>query len=125
MIKKFIQYYKPHKWLFLLDMAAATLVAGSDLIFPQLTRSFINDLIPNNNINMIIRLGVAMFVLYIVRYFMDYIVGFYGHLLGVKMEYHMKKDMFAHLQKLSFNYYDETKTGHIMSRLVNDLNEIA
>jgi ATP-binding cassette subfamily B protein len=125
MIKKFIRYYKPHKWLFLLDMAAATLVAGSDLIFPQLTRSFINDLIPNNNITMIVRLGIAMFVLYIVRYFMDYIVGFYGHLLGVKMEYHMKKDMFAHLQKLSFNYYDETKTGHIMSRLVNDLNEIA
>jgi len=56
---------------------------------------------------------------------MDYVVGFYGHLLGVKMEYDMRKDMFSHLQKLSFKYYDETKTGHIMSRLVNDLNEIS
>ncbi len=125
MIRKFIEYYKPHKWLFLLDMAAATLVAASDLIFPQITKKFINELIPDRDIDMIIKLGIAMLVLYVIRFFMDYIVGFYGHLLGVKMEYAMRKDMFSHLQKLSFRYYDDTKTGHIMSRLVNDLNEIA
>jgi ATP-binding cassette subfamily B protein len=125
MVEKFIEYYKPHKWLFLLDMAAATLVAASDLIFPQITKKFINELIPGRDIDMIMKLGIAMLVLYVVRFFMDYIVGFYGHLLGVKMEYAMRKDMFSHLQKLSFRYYDDTKTGHIMSRLVNDLNEIA
>ncbi|ETA79700.1 ABC transporter ATP-binding protein [Youngiibacter fragilis] len=125
MVSKFIEYYKPHKWLFLLDMAAATLVAASDLIFPQITKRFINELIPNRDIGMILKLGIAMLVLYVIRFFMDYIVGFYGHLLGVKMEYAMRKDMFSHLQKLSFRYYDDTKTGHIMSRLVNDLNEIA
>ena len=125
MVSKFIEYYKPHKWLFLLDMAAATLVAASDLIFPQITKKFINELIPGRDIDMIMKLGIAMLVLYVVRFFMDYIVGFYGHLLGVKMEYAMRKDMFSHLQKLSFRYYDDTKTGHIMSRLVNDLNEIA
>lgn len=125
MISKFIEYYKPHKWLFLLDMAAATLVAASDLIFPQITKRFINELIPDRDIDMIVKLGIAMLVLYVIRFFMDYIVGFYGHLLGVRMEYAMRKDMFSHLQKLSFRYYDDTKTGHIMSRLVNDLNEIA
>lgn len=125
MVEKFIEYYKPHKWLFLLDMAAATLVAASDLIFPQITKKFINELIPGRDIDMIMKLGIAMLVLYVIRFFMDYIVGFYGHLLGVKMEYAMRKDMFSHLQKLSFRYYDDTKTGHIMSRLVNDLNEIA
>lgn len=125
MISKFIEYYKPHKWLFLLDMAAATLVAASDLIFPQITKKFINELIPDRDIDMIMKLGIAMLLLYVIRFFMDYIVGFYGHLLGVKMEYAMRKDMFSHLQKLSFSYYDDTKTGHIMSRLVNDLNEIA
>jgi len=125
MVEKFIEYYKPHKWLFLLDMAAATLVAASDLIFPQITKRFINELIPDRNIDLIVKLGIAMLVLYVIRFFMDYIVGFYGHLLGVRMEYAMRKDMFSHLQKLSFRYYDDTKTGHIMSRLVNDLNEIA
>lgn len=125
MIKQFISYYKPHKWLFLLDMVAATLIAATDLIFPQITRTFINDILPNNDMERLVKVAIAMFFLYIFRFVMDYVVGFYGHLLGVKMEYDMRKDMFFHLQKLSFKYYDETKTGHIMSRLVNDLNEIS
>lgn len=125
MIKQFISYYKPHKWLFLMDMVAATLIAGTDLIFPQITRTFINEILPNNDMERLVKVAVAMFVLYIFRFVIDYVVGFYGHLLGVRMEYDMRKDMFSHLQKLSFKYYDETKTGHIMSRLVNDLNEIS
>ena len=125
MIKQFISYYKPHKWLFILDMVAATLIAATDLIFPQITRTFINDILPNNDMERLVKVAIAMFFLYIFRFVMDYVVGFYGHLLGVKMEYDMRKDMFSHLQKLSFKYYDETKTGHIMSRLVNDLNEIS
>lgn len=125
MIKEFAQYYKPHKWLFLLDMVAATLVALTDLVFPQITRWFVNDIIPNRNLDLLWKVPVAMFGLYLIRFVLDYIVGFYGHLLGVRMEYDMRKSMFAHLQKLSFKYYDETKTGHIMSRLVNDLNEIS
>lgn len=125
MIKEFVQYYKPHKWLFLLDMVAATLVALTDLVFPQITRWFVNDIIPNRNLDLLWKVPVAMFGLYLIRFVLDYIVGFYGHLLGVRMEYDMRKSMFAHLQKLSFKYYDETKTGHIMSRLVNDLNEIS
>ncbi|SDJ31891.1 ABC transporter ATP-binding protein [Proteiniclasticum ruminis] len=125
MIKQFISYYKPHKWLFILDMVAATFIAATDLIFPQITRTFINDILPNNDMERLVKVAIAMFFLYIFRFVMDYVVGFYGHLLGVKMEYDMRKDMFSHLQKLSFKYYDETKTGHIMSRLVNDLNEIS
>lgn len=125
MIKHFIQYYKPHKGLFFLDMAAALLIAVTDLIFPQVTRYFINEVIPNNNMELLVKLALGLLFIYIIRFFLDYIVGFYGHLLGVKMEYDMRKDMFNHLQKLSFRYYDETKTGHIMSRLVNDLNDIS
>ena len=125
MIRQFIYYYKPHKWLFFLDMFAATLVALTDLVFPQITRQFINEIIPDRNLDLLIKISIGMAVLYAVRFFLDYIVGYYGHLLGVKMEYDMRRDMFHHLQKLSFRYYDETKTGHIMSRLVNDLNEIS
>lgn len=125
MIKQFIEYYKPHKLLFFLDMFAAMLIGLTDLVFPQVTRKFINDLIPNQNMSLLVKFGVALVVLYLIRLLLDYFVGYYGHLLGVRMEYDMRKDMFSHLQKLSFKFYDETKTGHIMSRLINDLNDIS
>ena len=125
MIKEFIKYYKPHTRLFVVDLIAAFLISASDLVFPMVTRQFINDYIPNKDLNMIIRFGVILLVLYVVRFLLDYIVGYWGHVLGVRMEYDMRKDMFNQLQRMSFSYYDDTKTGQIMSRLVNDLNEIS
>lgn len=125
MVKEFIQYYKPHRRLFLIDMFCALLIAATDLVFPMVTREFINDFIPNRNMSMIFTIGLVMVGLYIVRFVLDYIVGYWGHVLGVRMEYDMRKDMFNQLQRLSFSYYDDTKTGQIMSRLVNDLNEIS
>ncbi len=125
MIKEFIKYYKPHTRLFVVDLIAAFLISASDLVFPMVTRQFINDYIPNKDLNMIIRFGVILLVLYVVRFILDYIVGYWGHVLGVRMEYDMRKDMFNQLQRMSFSYYDDTKIGQIMSRLVNDLNEIS
>lgn len=125
MIKEFIKYYKPHTRLFVVDLIAAFLISASDLVFPMATRQFINDYIPNKDLNMIIRFGVILLVLYVVRFILDYIVGYWGHVLGVRMEYDMRKDLFNQLQRMSFSYYDDTKTGQIMSRLVNDLNEIS
>ncbi|NLC67174.1 MAG: ABC transporter ATP-binding protein [Clostridium sp.] len=125
MIKRFIHYYKPHKLLFFLDMFAAMLIGLTDLVFPQVTRLFINDIIPNKNMGLLVRFGIALIVMYLFRLLLDYFVGYYGHLLGVRMEYDMRKDIFSHIQKLSFKFFDETKTGHIMSRLINDLNDIS
>ena len=125
MIKEFIKYYKPHSRLFVVDLIAAFLISASDLVFPMVTRQFINDYIPNKDLNMIIRFGVILLVLYVIRFILDYVVGYWGHVLGVRMEYDMRKDMFNQLQRMSFSYYDDTKTGQIMSRLVNDLNEIS
>ncbi len=125
MIKEFIQYYKPHKVLFFIDIFCAFLVAGTDLVFPMVTRQFISDFIPNKNLDKIIMFGLVLLALYIVRFILDYIVGYWGHILGVRMEYDMRKVMYKHIQKMSFNYFDDTKTGSIMSRLVNDLNEIS
>lgn len=125
MVKEFIRYYKPHRKLFFIDLVCAFLIAASDLAFPMVTRQFINDYIPNRNLDLIIRLGVILLVLYVVRFGLDYIVGYWGHVLGVRMEYDMRKDMFSQLQRMSFSYYDDTKTGQIMSRLINDLNEIS
>ncbi len=125
MVREFIQYYKPHKRLFIIDMVCAFLIAATDLVFPMVTREFINDFIPNRKLSMLFTVGLLMVGLYIIRFILDYIVGYWGHVLGVRMEYDMRKDMFDQLQRMSFSYYDDTKTGQIMSRLVNDLNEIA
>ncbi|WP_102399202.1 ABC transporter ATP-binding protein [Haloimpatiens massiliensis] len=125
MIKKFIKYYKPHKKLFVLDLFCAFLVAGADLFFPMFTRQIINDVIPNRNLKMLYILTGILILLYIIKLICNYVVDYWGHVVGVRMQYHMRKDLFAHLQELSFSYFDDNKTGHIMSRIVNDLQEVS
>lgn len=125
-IKQFIHYYKPHKRLFYLDMICALLVAIIDLAYPMISRSVLNDYLPINDggLRPFIIIIVALVFIYVVRSFFQFVVDYWGHILGVRMEYDMRRDLFAHLQKLSFKYYDKTRTGHIMSRMINDLNEM-
>ncbi|MBZ4664573.1 MAG: transporter ATP-binding protein [Caloramator sp.] len=125
MLKSFIKYYKPHIGLFILDMVCAVLIAATDLIYPMITRRMINNIIPSKNISLILNIGIVLLILYILRMLFEYIVGYYGHVLGVRMEYDMRRDMFSHIQTLPISYFDNTKTGQIMSRIVNDLNEIS
>ncbi|SKA88089.1 ATP-binding cassette, subfamily B [Caloramator quimbayensis] len=125
MLKRFISYYKPHIWLFILDMVCAVLISATDLIYPMITRKLINNIIPSKNISLIFQIGILLLILYILRMLFEYIVGYYGHVLGVRMEYDMRKEMFTHIQSLPISYFDNTKTGQIMSRIVNDLNEIS
>lgn len=96
-----------------------------DLIFPALVALIIDDAIPQQNINLFVIISVIMLALYVLRAVFNYIVSYWGHVLGVRIESDMRSDLFSHLQKLSFNYFDNTQTGHIMSRLVNDLFDIA
>lgn len=124
MLKRFIQYYKPHKGLFFVDMFFSFLMAGFDLIFPIFSRNVINEIIPDGRMDLLLRGSIIMGILFILRYISNYIVAYYGHLLGVKMEHDMRKDVFSHLQTLPFSYFDNNKTGHIMSRIVNDLRDI-
>ena len=124
MIKRFIRYYKPHWRLLLLDLISALLISAADLIYPMVTRDFINNIIPNKEVALIFEVGLILLALYLIRMVLEYIVGYYGHVLGVRMEYDMRRDIFHHIQKQSFNYFDNTKTGHIMSRIVNDLFDI-
>lgn len=125
MLKYFIRYYRPHLPLFLLDFGCAFIMAAMDLVFPIVVTTMIDDVFPSKNLAIILWTGVGMLILYVVRAILQYIVDYWGHVLGVRMEYDMRRDLFHHLHKLSFNYFDNTKTGHIMSRLVNDLNEIS
>lgn len=124
MIRDFIKYYKPHRGLFFLDMFAALGLAFFDLLFPFASRFFINDILPSGNYDFLWIFAIVFTLLYLFRFVLDYIVTFYGHVLGVRIEYDMRKDLFAHIQKLSFSFFDETKIGQLMSRIVNDLNEI-
>lgn len=124
LLKRFISYYKPHKKLFFIDMFFALLVSVSDLIFPLFTRKMINEIIPDGRMDLLVTWTIIMVFLFILRYISNYIVLYYGHILGVRIEHDMRRDIFTHLQTLPFSYYDNTKTGHIMSRIVNDLRDI-
>lgn len=124
MIKKLMKYYKPHMGLFILDLVCAVLIAAADLVYPMVSRELINKVIPQGNTSVIFRIGGILFIIYFVRMILQYIVGYYGHLMGVMMEYDMRKEAFSHIMDLSFDFFDNTRTGHIMSRVVNDLNDI-
>ena len=125
MLKKFIAYYKPYKKLFLLDLSCAFLIASIDLVFPWITRQFINDIIPNNKLRIFYIFIVSLLILAVIRAILNYIIDYWGHMVGTRMERDMRRDLFKHLQTLSFDYFDNVKTGHIMSRIVNDLREIS
>lgn len=120
----FVSYYKPHRKLFLLDLGCALGIALIDLAFPMVSRYSLQRLIPNKAwaaFAAMIGLSVLAFAL---RGFLNYIVTYWGHVLGVRMETDIRRDLFAHLQRLSFRFYDRTRTGHLMSRVVSDLFEI-
>ncbi|NLJ78373.1 MAG: ABC transporter ATP-binding protein [Tissierellia bacterium] len=124
MLKRFASYYIPHRRLFILDMFCALLVAIFDLIFPMVSRNIVNVIIPEGRMDLLIRWTIIMIIMFVFRYIAYYIVSYWGHVLGVYIEHDMRRDLFSHLQTLPFEYYDNTKTGHIMSRLVNDLRDI-
>lgn len=125
MLKKFISYYKPYRKLFALDMSCAFLIAAIDLAFPLIARQFINDIIPNGKLRIFYIFIIALLILAVVRAVLNYIIDYWGHIVGTRMERDMRRDLFGHLQTLSFDYFDNIKTGHLMSRIVNDLRDIS
>jgi len=124
MLKRFLAYYKPHKLLFALDMLASLAVAVIGVFYPMITRSMLNDLIPNEKYRMIVIAGIGLLFLYFVRMLLNYFIQYEGHVMGVRMQAQMRTDLFNHLQKLPFSFYDRHETGKIMSRLTNDLFEV-
>lgn len=123
-LRRFVSYYRPHAKLFAADMTCAFSMAAIDLVFPVITRRLISDVIPGGKVDILIFMILGLTALYVVRLFLNYFVNYYGHIVGVRMEYDMRKDLFSHLQMLSFKFYDKMRTGQLMSRMMNDLNEI-
>jgi len=125
MLKEFVKYYKPHRKLLVLDMSTAVVLSLCGIIIPAITYKVFNVYLKGRELEMIIASMGVWCLLIIVQTICDYANIKWGHVLGVRMEANMRKDMFSHLQKLSFSYFDRTKTGHIMSRISSDLTMIA
>ncbi len=126
--KKFLSYYKPYLNIFIMDMFCAFLLAGISLIYPLIVRYITNDVLVNTvgekAVKIIVLLAGVMLVLAILEYCCNYFVTYKGHMMGAKMEFDMRNDIFAHYQKLSYNFFDNEKTGQLMSRITNDLFDI-
>ena len=124
MLKRFISYYKPHKGMFALDMLASLLISLIGMVYPIVTNKMLNDYIPNKMYVTIVWAGIIVLVLYVARMLLRYFVQYYGHIIGVKMQSQMRRDLFNHLQKLPFSFYDNNETGRIMTRITSDIFEI-
>ncbi|MFB9752765.1 ABC transporter ATP-binding protein [Paenibacillus hodogayensis] len=124
MIRRFFTYYKPHKRLFMLDFGSACVVAVLELAFPLAVQWFVDSLLPAGEWRTIVLAGSGLFALYVVSTGLQFIVNYWGHKLGINIETDMRQQLFQHVQKLSFRFFDNTKTGYLMSRMTNDLFDI-
>lgn len=124
MLKRFVGYYKPHMKLFIIDMLCALTISVFNLFYPYLTKEIINNYVPNKLLTML--LGAAGLILgfYVIKAILNYFMTAWGHVVGVRMQADMRRELFSHLQKLPFAYFDENKTGAIMSRMTNDLFQV-
>ncbi len=120
----FLSYYKPHLRLFLLDMACALGIALVDLAFPWTTRQALNQLLPKQLYLAFFGVMAILLAAYGLRSGMNYVVTYYGHMMGVRIEADIREDLFRHMQDLSFSFYDHNRTGQLMSRVTNDLFEV-
>lgn len=124
MLKKFFSYYKPHKRLFIIDFSSAIFVALLELAFPMAVQWFIDKLLPSGDWGKIVTISILLLLVYLLSTFLQYIVSYLGHKLGINIETDMRQQLFNHVHRQSFRFFDNTKTGHIMSRITNDLFDI-
>lgn len=126
--RKFLSYYKPYLGLFTADLFCAFLAAGITLIYPMIVRYITNTVLVNyaidDAVSVIIKLALLLLGLAVMELLCNFFIAYQGHLMGAKMEFDMRNDIFTHYQKLSFNFYDNQKTGQLMSRVTNDLFDI-
>lgn len=124
MLRRFFSYYRPYRGLFILDFSCAVIAGVLELGFPLAVNQFVDKLLPSHNWSLIIWACIALMGIYALNTVLQYIVTYWGHMLGINIETDMRKKMFDHIQKLSFRFFDNNKTGHLMARITNDLNEI-
>ncbi len=125
MLRRFVAYYKPYKKMFIWDLLCALFIAAVDLIYPLVSKYALEELLPQDDKARVFYLFMVILVgAYLLKCVFQFIVAYWGHMLGVHMETDMRRDLFSHLQKLSFRFYDKHRTGQLMSRVVSDLFEV-
>ncbi len=124
-LKRFFVYYKPHKKLFFFDLICSFTISVCNMFYPMIARNIMNDYVPNENLRLLITWGIVLACIYALKCLLNYIVGYWGHVLGVRIQGDMRRDLFRHIETLPFSFFDENKTGSIMSRIVNDLFEVS
>ena len=124
MLRIFLSYFKPHRRLFILDMICALFIAVVDLAFPLVTRWSINSLLPEGAFRVFFTLMAVMAVAYLIRSVLYFVITYWGHTFGIRVEADIRQDLFSHMQTLGYEFYDRNRTGQLMSRLTSDLFEI-
>ena len=124
MLRRFIGYYRPHRRLFLLDFGCAVLSGLLELGFPLAVSAFVDRLLPGRDWRLIAAAAAGLTALYLLNTGLMAIVTYWGHMLGITIETEMRRRAFDHLQRLSFSFYDEQKTGRLIARVTKDLEDI-
>ncbi len=124
-LRRFVGYYKPHRKMFVIDLICSFLISVCNMFYPMIARNIMNDYVPNGNLRLLITWAVVLAVIYAVKYVLTFVVGYWGHVLGVRIQGDMRRDLFRHVETLSYAFFDENKTGNVMSRIVNDLFEVS
>ena len=124
LIRRFVRYYKPHLPLFLLDMFCALVIAAVDVVYPLLSKIALDEYLPNGMYGAFFIIVFGSLLAYIIRSIFTYVVTYIGHQTGVRIEADMRRDIFTHIQKLPFSFYDRTRTGFLLSRCTNDLFDV-
>lgn len=125
MLKRFVSYYKPHLRLFILDMISAVMISLIGLVYPIIAKNIINKYIFDETPRRLIIFSAVLLGLYLLKMLFNYIVSYYGHVVGVRMQADMRRDLFKKYESLPFSYFDNHKTGDLMSRLTNDLFDVS
>lgn len=125
MLRRFVKYYRPHIKLFIIDMICALTIAGIDLVFPIITNKASRSYIPKKDLEMIIIIGVSLLALYCIRFLLSYIIGYWGHVMGIRIETDMRADLFHKFQILDYQFFDNKKTGELMTNLTTHLHDVS
>src|SRR4051794_35161351 len=124
LLSRFFAYYRPYRRLFIIDFACAIVAAILELSFPIFVNQVVDKLLPGNNWTLIVTACIALLVIYVISTFLQFVTNYWGHMLGINIETDMRRTMFNHIQKLSFRFFDNNKTGHLLARISTDLMEI-
>ncbi len=124
MLRRFFAYYQPHRKLFFTDLACSLISGAMELAFPFAMKLFVDRLLPGQNWGLILLCALGLLMVYLLNTGLQYFMNYWGHVLGIAIETEMRRKIFDHLQKLSFRFYDNTKTGHLVGRITKDLEDV-